>query len=167
MSEKNGDEFRESSDSSKFERDYALRCHEREHEREELLLRSVLDFASIAIKNTVLITGGSVVIGLAFAGTIYASDMELAKSVLFSVFIFTIGAIFGGGSASFSYCAQYRYFELIQHRKHSFEYPYVKNSDTFDLTLKKGIFWHILAISSVVISYLSILVGIVYLWFAI
>ena len=91
--------------SQQVERELALRSHERDWALQDQMFSSVIEFGQSALKGATLISGGSVVVGLAFVGSIYGTEPETAKRLLVAVVIFAIGATIGGVASGFSYLA--------------------------------------------------------------
>ena len=87
------------------ERELALRSHERDWALQDAMFRTVIEYGLAALKSSTLISGGSVVVGLAFAGTIYSSESGVAKQLLLAVLIFAAAAVAGGVATRFSYLA--------------------------------------------------------------
>jgi hypothetical protein len=149
-----------------IEREAALEAHARDWAAQEKMFASALEYGGAALKAATLISGGAVVVGLAFVGSIFSSEPEIARRLLVAVFIFAIGAIAGGVASGFSYLAQYRYAVASGQKVHTWEHPYVSPTADASKWEAKGEFWRRLAISLVVISCLSVLGGVVAAWVA-
>ncbi|HEV7254776.1 MAG TPA: hypothetical protein VGN97_16970 [Mesorhizobium sp.] len=143
-----------------FQDELALRAHERDHANQERMFASAIDFGTGALRAATLVSGGAVVVGLAFVGAIYGSEKDTAQRLLIAVFVFGLSAVASGAAAGTSYLAQYRYAEASFHTLHKWKHPYVEPTDLSDGLHRKGDFWRKWAIALVVVSYLALLAGI-------
>jgi hypothetical protein len=147
-------------------RQAALDAHARDWEAQGKIFASALEYGGAALKAATLISGGSVVVGLAFAGSIFIAEPETARRLLIAVFIFAMGAIAGGVASGFSYLAQYNYADASRHKIHDWEHPFVTTTPEFQRLQKRGDFWRRLAVALVVMSFLAVGGGVIASWLA-
>jgi len=151
-----------------FEREYAIKAHDRDIEQQNRLFDTVIQYGLAALKGSSLICGGSVVVGLAFAGTLYSSEPDTAKALIYSVLLFAMGAVFTGIASGFAYFSQGRYAQAAYEKVHQWEHPYVLPKQPENPKLeKKGDFWRNATITMVIISYACVFAGIAAFWCAI
>ncbi len=146
------------------DRHHALLAHERTFASQNAMFQSVLDAGSAAIKSVTLIAGGSVVVGLAFAGSIYASDQSTAISLLASVFYFAIAAVLAGAASGFTYLSQAFYTKAAYEVTFGWKHPYVEKKRSAKGWELSGDVLRALAVVGVVASYLLILLGVWFGW---
>jgi hypothetical protein len=90
----------------------ALSGHDIERQRIQLdselaVLQAVISFASLAIKNLMLLNGGAAVAILAFVGHLVANEQQgLASEFSGALTLFGVGALLGGVVSGLSYLAQ-------------------------------------------------------------
>ncbi len=148
------------------ERELALRAHQRDWEGQALMFSSVIEAGATALKAAQLTAGGSVVVCLAFAGTIYGHEPETARALIAAVFAFAVAAIFAGSATGFTYLSQARYGLASYLKRYDWEHPYVHDTDESAKQEGKGDFWKGAAVLSVVLSYVSLLCGLGLAWCA-
>lgn len=142
------------------EKDAATRDIDRHAERTNQLFSSALAFAVTAIKSAILISGGAVVIGLAFVGSLYTSgQQDLATSYMFSVFVFSVGTIAGGLASITAYRTQYKFYLAS-------EYAFIngENSPESIGQRTKGVYWRRITVAFGIVSYIAISAGVVAAW---
>lgn len=142
------------------ERHHALLAHERAIATQKAMFQSVLETGSSAIRSVTLIAGGSVVVGLAFAGSIYASDKPTAISLLASVFYFAIAAVLAGAASGVTYLSQACYTKAAYEVTFGWKHPYVEDKRSAKGWEVAGDVLRALAVIGVVASYLLILLGV-------
>lgn len=139
--------------------DAALRAHASDSDWQKIMLESALKFAEGAIKAITLTTGGAVVVGLAFIGSIYGAEPDLAKALVGPVFLLAASAVSGAACASLAYVAQYFYAQASMHKKHTWEHPYVDKSEGAGWRTKVGGAAHVLAVAAAAGSFAFIIWG--------
>jgi len=155
------DELRRNWD---LNRESAVRAHNIDYEFQKGFWTSAFALAEIAIRTATLISGGCAIVGLAFVGGIFPSNETLARALMGSIFVFALGAIFGGTAASFGYVTHYYYARSQGEKKHDWNYPYVHKTVGMEAFERKARNWHIAAVAMVVCSYLFIIFGILLAW---
>lgn len=146
------------------DRHHALLAHERTFASQNAMFQSVLETGSAAIRSVTLIAGGSVVVGLAFAGSIYASDKPTAIGLLASVFYFAIAAVLAGAASGVTYLSQACYTKAAYKVSFGWKHPYVENKSSAKGWELAGDVLRALAVVGVVASYLLILLGVWFGW---
>lgn len=106
--------------------DAALRAHASDREWQVIMLESALKFAVESIKAICLITGGAVVVGLAFVGSIYGTEPMLAKALVTPIFLLAASAVSAALCAAFAYVAQWCYASGAMAKDHGWKHPYVE-----------------------------------------
>lgn len=145
----------------------ARAAHERDHAGIRQAYATVIEFAIFAMKTATTISGGAVVVGLAFVGALYSTEQDLAVRMMQPVVIFGIGAVLGGIASAFGYIAQYRYQEATRETSHHWDSPFVRATEKQKILQRKGIFWHIGCVVLLIGTYSCILGGIISAYMAI
>ncbi|QYO77443.1 hypothetical protein [Devosia salina] len=144
--------------------DAALRAHARDSDWQKVMLESALKFAEGAIKAITLTTGGAVVVGLAFVGSIYGSEPILAKALVAPVFLLAASAVSGAICAALAYVAQYFYAQASMRKLHKWDHPYVDSTTGAGWRRVVGGIAHVLAVAAAVASFGFIIWGGVLAW---
>lgn len=144
--------------------DAALRAHARDSDWQKIMLDSALKFADGAIKAITFTTGGAVVVGLAFVGSIYGSEPVLAKALVTPVFLLAASAVSGAICAALAYVAQYFYAQASMHKLHKWDHPYVDRTKGAGWRTGVGGAAHVLAIVAAMASFGFIVWGGVLAW---
>lgn len=140
-------------------REAALRAHALDSEWQKAMHDSAMKFAIESVKAICLITGGSVVVGLAFVGSIYASEPALAKSLVTPIFMLAASAVSAALCAALSYVAQYCYATSSMSKIHKWEHPYVEQTPSAKRYNVIGGAAHLLAIGFAIASFVFIIWG--------
>lgn len=156
------------SEEEKLEREMAIRAHDRDRASQNRLFDTVIEYGQAALRSAALICGGSVLVSLAFVGTIYQSAPEVARQLMIAVILFAAGAVACGVASGFSYLAQARYAEASYEKTYVWEHPYIRLEEPKNSMLrKKGDFWRNQAIRMVWCAYLALIAGVVAFAYAI
>lgn len=140
-------------------REAALRAHALDSEWQKAMHDSAMKFAIEAVKAICLVSGGSVVVGLAFVGSIYASEPTLAKSLVTPIFMLAASAVSATLCAALSYVAQYCYASSSMSKIHQWEHPYVVQDTPAKGYNFVGGTAHILAVLAAIGSFVFIIWG--------
>lgn len=157
-------------DSDLAERNLSLadRTHNLLDEQKIHLFRASLELGSAALRTSILITGGSVVVGLAFVGSMYSSQQtDIAVELFRAVFIFAIGALTAGLASGAAYIGQNKRNEAAHQIEKTDEAPFIVFPQNFVTMERKAGRWIVLAVTFVGISYLCIFIGLLFAWDAI
>jgi small-conductance mechanosensitive channel len=140
-------------------RDAALRSHALDSEWQKAMHDSAMKFAIEAVKAICLISGGSVVVGLAFVGSIYSAEPALAKALVTPIFMLAAGAVSATICAALSYVTQYFYARGSMSKSYTWEHPYVMPVAP---ALRSNIFGgiaHVMAVLSALSSFVFMIWG--------
>lgn len=138
----------------------ARRAHERDYEEQARMFQSVMSMAALAVRTTALVSGGAVVVSLAFAGRLYGSRPELALNLLWVVGIFGVSAVFSSIAAGSGYITQSYYARASYEKVHQWKHPYVLQKPEFHALSRKGLAWHRVTIFLFVVANVLLLAGI-------
>lgn len=139
--------------------DAALRAHQGDSDWQKIMMDSSLKFAEGAIKAITLTAGGAVVVGLAFIGSIYGSEPNLAKALVPAVFLLAGGAICAAMCAGLAYVAQYFYARASMQKLHKWEHPYVESTGAAKPRNVAGAMAHLFALAAAVLSFALLIWG--------
>lgn len=150
-----------------YQMKYAFLAFERDARDRSEMLATAIATGTNALRAVNLISGGSVVVGLAFVGSVYSSNPQWAQQLMLAIMIFAIAAVFSGAASGFTYLSQALYAKAAQSTDYSWEHPFVKANDEWDAYQKKGDIWRGFAVLSVVLAYLLVLAGLCVFWYSI
>ena len=143
-----------------LEKEDAIRVHERSRQSISDLTNASIEFATIALKTVTIVSGGSVVVLLAFIGSIYKDNNVLALDISNSLFWFAASVLLGALATTGAYLTQALYAEAAGLVNYKWEFPYIEaiepKAGRIELT---GAFFHIGTIILVVASYATLALG--------
>ncbi|MFN3506217.1 MAG: hypothetical protein ACK4ZU_01990 [Allorhizobium sp.] len=147
----------------KLNHEEALAAHAAHRADLAQMFSSALSFGLEAMRTAVLVNGGAVVAMLAFIGATYNAPSDEVASVrsalLTPAFLFALGAIAAGSASGFAYFAQSLFCRALESYTMEWNWPYVKEANHSRAKLRFGMFWQIMSVSFVIISYLALLAG--------
>ena len=141
--------------------DEARRAHDKNHETSKQMYASVLDFSLLAMKTVTVISGGAVVVMLAFIGALYTSNTDLATSLFLPAAVYASGAVLGSVATSLGYITQYRYHEAYNEVTLEWSHPFVSDKPEKAAFLERAVFWHKATVWCIGITYGCLFLGIV------
>ena len=142
----------------------ASKEHQRDKDFADALAKSAYELSAIVIRTAIIVSGGSVVVGLAFVSSIFVDRPVLAGQFLLSVLIFGIGVLLSALGGICSYYAQLRYSESAFSKSHHLDRPYVRQTPRSEQIWQQGVRWHKWAAGLIVSSYISIIAGIIWVY---
>lgn len=151
-----GSETKSGNNVDQFRIAHARSIHDDQLKHTFALLPLVSAFGVEALKSAVLINGGTAGALLAFVGQKgIISQPELSSSLR----VFAVGLLLGAIATGLAYVAQLCYTTGSQHYERLWEYPFIKYPPIHHRWNRVGIFFHVISVVLVILSYSSAVYG--------
>jgi|GEM_PF-3780407 len=150
----------------KLNHESALQAHSRHSEEGRAVFTSALNMALEAIRTATAINGGAVIAIFAFLGATFNSDSAQTSAMRLAMvqpaFFFAAGALFSGIASGASYFSQILFSAAHSARNMTWESPFIASNEQSERCERWGDFWRAVAIALVFASYVSLVVGLVF-----
>ncbi|MBL4731369.1 MAG: hypothetical protein JKY82_02040 [Rhizobiaceae bacterium] len=142
--------------------------HEKLYEFQRLQYDAYREFTIIAIRSSALVAGGSVVIALAFVGSLYSSGNEtIAKGMFLPVLIFAVGALISGFASVFAYLTQRASRKAAGGIEATSQPPYIVITKSNAAHMRLVRWFEKFTLSCIVLPYVFVIIGLVKAWWVI
>lgn len=142
--------------------------HDKLDEFQKLHHIATKEFSIVAIKTSSIVSGGAVVVGLAFVSSMYSSGhTEVAQKLFSSVFIFAVGALISGFASVLVYFYQRELNAAAGQIKATDSEPFLEKTSQHSIKIRNVNFIDKIIPVFIVLPYVCVIIGLLLSWCAI